>query len=497
MAIFTYIRKVFKRDFWTRKRLIWGVIIIAIILIVDSNVLGGSGAPANIQTTTVKRQHIEQTVLSTGEVVSSVDLSLSFQASGVVRQVLVKESQKVRAGQTLATLDQASARAALTSAQGTLAQAQANYTKVLDGASNEDVQVSKAAVDAAKTTLQYAYTTLLNSCLDAISVPENSSDGTIAVTGFYNGSATGEYRVVVEGSNFRILNRDLEEGPTQESKTITRGDPIAIGTHGLFITFSSTGSFNGLDRWIIAIPNTQASTYLTNLNAYEAAKKSLEQAEAALALKQAAARPADLQAAQAQVLSAQGQVAAAQATLNNTSTQAPSDGTITKVDIKIGEQAVASQEVIILQDVGDLYAEANVSEADIAAIQVGQPVEYTFDALGPDKHFQGTVQTVNPASTVISGIVNYKVTASIDDGAEIKPGMTANMTVLVAAKDNALAVPSNAILNKNGKKYIRVIDDPKTKAYSEVEVTTGLNADGGLVEILNGLQEGQEVVISI
>lgn len=489
--------KFFKRGFWTRKRIIWGVVIFAAVILAGSAVFGGGGSPSNIQTDTVKRQHIEQTVLSTGQVVSNVDLSLSFQASGVVRQVLVKEGRKVQAGATLATLDQASARASLTSAQGSLAQAQANYNKILAGASNEDIQVSQAAVASAETTVKNAYFTMLNSGLEAIPVPENSSDGSITITGVYNSSAQGEYRVLVEGLNYKILNRDIETGSVRDSETITRGVPLAIGTHGLYITFSSTGSFDNGDRWIISIPNTQAATYLASSNAYGSAKKALEQAQAALALKQAQARPPDLQSAQAQILSAQGQVAAAQAAYNNTAIRAPAAGTITKVNTKVGEQAVASQEAMILQDVGNLHAEANVSEADIASIQVGQTVDYTFDALGPDQHFSGKVQTVNPASTVISGVVNYKVTAGIENAPGIKPGMTANMTVLVAVKDNALVVPSNAILNKNGKKYVRVIDDSNKKTYHEVEVKIGLSADGGVVEITSGLDEGQEVVTSI
>ena len=76
----------------------------------------------------------------------------------------------------------------------------------------------------------------------------------------------------------------------------------------------------------------------------------------------------------------------------------------------------------------------------------------------------------------------------------IKPGMTANMTILVAKKDNALAVPSTAIINNNNKQYVRVIDNAKTKAYHQVQVQTGLQADGGLVEITSGLADGQQIV---
>ena len=133
----------------------------------------------------------------------------------------------------------------------------------------------------------------------------------------------------------------------------------------------------------------------------------------------------------------------------------------------------------------------------VASLKIDQPVDYTFDALGPDQHFTGQILTIDPASTVISGVVNYLVKASLPSILEIKPGMTVNMTVLVDTRGNALAVSSSAIINQNGEQYVRVIDDPKTKTYHQVKVLTGLQADGGLVEILDGLNNGQEVVTLI
>src|SRR6185436_2673987 len=101
----------------------------------------------------------------------------------------------------------------------------------------------------------------------------------------------------------------------------------------------------------------------------------------------------------------------------------------------------ALKEAIVLQDISNLHVEADVSEANIADLKPDQIVDLTFDALGPDRHFTGSVQTVNPGATVVSGVVNYKVKASINNVPEIKPGMTANMTVLIGEKDNVLAVP--------------------------------------------------------
>ena len=98
---------------------------------------------------------------------------------------------------------------------------------------------------------------------------------------------------------------------------------------------------------------------------------------------------------------------------------------------------------------------------------------------------------------MVSGVVNYLVKASLPNSiADIKPGMTANMTILVGSKSAVLAIPQRAILS-NGAKHVRVIDDPKKKTYHEVEVQTGMEADGGLVEITSGLTEGQEIVTFI
>lgn len=499
---------------WTKKKIIWTSIIVLVVAFIGYRIHTGSNAAANIQTDTVKKQNLQQTVLSTGQVVSSTDLNLSFKSSGVVTKVTVKEGDKVKQGQVLATLDQSSALASLTTAQGSLASAKANYEKVLAGASNEQIAAAQVALSNATsalastktqqdTTVRNAYSTLLNTAIAATPGSSNGDNVLPTIFGTYTGQAQGVYSISVystgSGLKFQVSGLEVSNGDV-------KNQPVALGTRGLYIQFGSNPAAQ--DTWAVNIPNIYASTYVANYNAYQAAlqaqaqalisaQSAVDTAQANLAVQQAQARPADVDAAQAQILSAQGQVGSAYATVQNTVVAAPADGTITQVDIKVGEQANAQGEVMVLQDIGNLHAESNVSEADIASLQVGQSVDYTFDALGPDRHFKGAVLTINPASTVVSGVVNYKVTASLENIPEIKPGMTANMTILVAQKDNVLSVPSQAVINQNSKQYVRVIDDAKKKTYHQVQVQTGLQADGGLVEITSGLSEGQEVVTYI
>lgn len=517
------------RSLFTKKRIIWSLLIVAVLLFVGYRYnKSKTAAISNIQTAVVQKQNIKLTVLATGQVVSGINLNLSFQGGGIVKQVLVKEGDVVKTGQTLAILDQANARATLMSAGGALAQARANYEKVLAGVSNEQINASQKAVDTARTTLNNsetnlaavkaqqavlvanAHRVLMNSTLQATAFRGNTPNATPpTISGIYTGTDEGVYYISQFGNTFSVSG--LEMAPI---RIISDTSLVALGTKGLYMQYPA--DTNGVsEQWQVLLPNPQASTYGTNYNTFKATEQSaqlaiaaaqaqvdsattaLAQAEANLEVQQAAARPADISVANAQILSAQGQYATAQVAFNNMMLKAPADGTITLVSTKVGEQVSALSPVMVLQDVNNLHVEANISEANVASLRLGQVVDYTFDALGPDRHFPGTLTIINPASTVISGVVNYKVTADFAPIPEIKPGMTANMTILAANKDNVLAVPNSALISVNGKYTVRVVDDLVKKTYHSTSVQSGLEADGGLVEIISGLSEGQTIVTYI
>lgn len=482
------------------------IIYIPLILIVIFTIffiLTSKGNAKNIVTDLAKITDLKETILATGQVVSSTDLNLSFNMSGNVKSINVKVGDKVKVGQVLATIDQSSEKASLTSARGSLAASLARYKKILEGASNEEISLSKIILEQTKLTqqtlIQNAYQTLLNSNPEATPVDEDDDYERPIITGTYNLGKEG--KIFLEtysssgGTSFTL--RGLVSGNGLVSNIV----PQPLSNSGLYITFPDDVD-SILTDWIIEIPNKQASTYLTNYNNYQAilsqAKSQIDQREAELAIKQASARSSDIELAKADILSAQGQVEQVLSRYNNTMIIAPADGTITSIDIKPGELAQATKEVIVLQDVSNIYLEANINEANIDSLSLDMDVDVTYDAFGSERIFKGNITKIDPSSTVISGVVNYKVTTSVEQIEGLRPGMTANMTILTKEKNNILTIPKRSVItDENNDRFIRIVTNTKKKKFKEVPVITGMEGDGGLVEVISGLQDGEEYVVLI
>lgn len=491
----------FFRNFYARRKLFWGSLVVLVIIVLII-LFGGKKTDAFV-TDVARVVDLKRTILATGQVTSSTDLNLSFAESGLVTTVNVAVGDVVHKGDTLAVLDQSSAKANLTTARGALLSAQANYDKVLTISQNEDLAVAKTNLSTTESTQQTlvdnAYRTLLSDDLRPVPATGSTNETGPTVTGTYTGNVEGTYFIDVyqsgtsSGASFSI--HGLEENYVAP---ISTASPVPLGSRGLFIQFPV--GFKTGEEWILEIPNKRSDHYVTNYNAYSAAldnqKSLVAKAEADLALKEAQVTSVDIKLAEADLVSAEGKVQSAQADLDHTVLKAPADGTITAVDIKLGELAQALKEVITVQDIDHVYLEANINEANIADVHVGASVSITFDGLGPDRVFTGTVSEIDPASTLVSGVVNYKIKAALDPIPDIRPGMTANMTILAAAKNHVLTIPRRAVIEKDsGEKVVRVVTDAKKKTYTEANVLLGMEGDGGLVEVSSGITEGATIVV--
>jgi multidrug efflux pump subunit AcrA (membrane-fusion protein) len=143
-----------------------------------------------------------------------------------------------------------------------------------------------------------------------------------------------------------------------------------------------------------------------------------------------------------------------------------------------------------IENLGGLEVVAGYAEADIAKMAVGETATVTLPAL-PDSTVTGTVTAVSPTSTVVSDVVTYDVTISLEDPpATVKVGMTADVSVVVQTVSNVLELPSAAITTTGPISTVTVLDNGVKKVTT---VTTGVVGDS-TTQIESGVKAGQTVV---
>jgi HlyD family secretion protein len=220
------------------------------------------------------------------------------------------------------------------------------------------------------------------------------------------------------------------------------------------------------------------------------AQASLDQARASLAELTAPATDSDLRIQQASVAQAEQSLAQARLQLEQATLTAPFAGVVSAVEVVPGS-VVSGGAAITLVDRDPLSVELRLSENDVARVALGMPVALTIDALR-GVELAGSVSYIAPAAETSSGVVTYAVRVDVaEPGEAVKVGMTANLDIVYAQKDDALLVPSSALQPK-GAGYVVQVPGADGQP-QERDVSVGLS-DGTRTEILSGLDEGQQVI---
>src|SRR3990170_1844166 len=263
-----------------------------------------------------------------------------------------------------------------------------------------------------------------------------------------------------------------------------------------------------------------------------AAKANLEKAEAAFAdSKRTMDRNKDLfsrdfiarseldtsdtnyQTAKAQISAAKAQIAQTEAALRYAETNlmytdivSPVDGIVVSRNVDAGQTVAASFQTptlfTIAEDLTKMQIDSSVVEADIGRVNAGQTVELTVDAY-PDTAFKGVVSEVRNAPIVVQNVVTYDAVIKVDNsGLRLKPGMTANVSIIVSTMKGVLRIPNAAlrfkpvgqIMGRTGEKGpgVWIIKDGKPEL---IKVAIGIS-DGNFTGLIKGdVSEGQELIV--
>jgi len=498
----------------------------------------------------VFRGDVIQNVSVTGTVIPAKQIDLQFENQGKVSRIETKVGDRVSTGQVLIRLNTAELNAQLKSNQAALDIVQAKLAQTLAGSRPEDIQVYQTTVDNAQievTNKEQALTdaqadvdndlnVAYEDALDTVKTAYTVTDQALLIIfagvrqNYFNGSS--QLSIAVKGKE-SVAKNDLsiaedyldiaDNNPTHSNidSALDTMKTAVISTRNALAylraalddptisnSVSSADETNidteraSIDNQLVNLTSAEQSvssvkiTNQTNINTAEAnldtAKTNLRKAQDELTLKKAGPRQTDIDLSQAEVNQAQANVLQIYEKINKTILRAPANGVITVIDKEEGETAQANSIIVSMISTSNFQIEANISETEIAKVNLGDKIDMTLDALGPDEKFTGQIIKINPAETIVSGVIYYKATSIFDvEDERVKSGMTVNLDIETDKKENTLYLPYYSIKEINGRKYVLVIEDGNRE---EKTITTGLEGETK-VEILSGLEENEEVII--
>ncbi|MCX6765246.1 MAG: efflux RND transporter periplasmic adaptor subunit [Candidatus Nealsonbacteria bacterium] len=454
---------------------------------------------------------IVKEISDTGTIRSNDKIGLSFKGIGKISDIYVKNGDIVKAGDNLVKLDMSDLQNQLSQAYADLSVAQAKKSDAsvsLNSAEQSLIDVeSKAeddlnnAYDDALTTLTDAYTKIYAAYNVAFYVqqkyfPEYQGDGGTVI----------EYKDVIQRARdgikgyideIGLLSGDNKKGEIESliSKTKQLVSNSLAAVNGILDIVRSRGFTDEISETDKALLESQR----TNLNALYSSVIAAEQniinvkivSETSINDAKAGVNSLNNQLQnnskslyEAQVNQAQAKISILNTQVRDAILKSPIDGRVVELDKKAGETVLANEAVVSVI--------SNIYEGDIADVRVGNPVSIGLVAF-PDQIITGKVVSVDPSEKLVSDVVYYETTISLDSEPEgTKEGMTADITIEVGKKEDSLMVPKKAIEKIDGKRIVKILKSGKIE---EIEVKTGLEGND-YTEIISGLNGGEDIVIS-
>ena len=254
------------------------------------------------------------------------------------------------------------------------------------------------------------------------------------------------------------------------------------------------------------LSSAQAALELARANANRTqtlvAKQTSAQADLDLAM-------ASRHQAEANVKIKQGALDKARADLEHCAIKSPVDGVVISRNVDVGQTVAASLQAPIIfaiaNDLTKMQIDTNVAESDVGVVAIDQDVDFTVDAF-PSRTFHGKVVQVRNAPITVQNVVTYDTVIGVSNPQlKLKPGMTANVAIKIAHRDNVLQIKNAALRYRppdttpaesrstspvSGRRTLYLLNGNQLKP---VQIKTGIG-DGIVTEVPEGLKEGDRVI---
>jgi HlyD family secretion protein len=464
--------------------------------------------PSQAQIATVERGPLTVTIDTVGAVASPSEHILTFAVGGRIQEIMVEESDRVQAGDVLAQLDAVEleiqvqqAQAALELNQARLAQAQRKPTEL-------ELAAAAAAVEAAQARYEQVGTGPTEAEIAADQAAVSSAEANVA--DLQRGPTEEEVRLarlaVDEAKNAlwgAQASRDAIAGSKSASQAQKDMAEAAVLNAEVAVQTAEVELQQlyepptPAERQAAAAQLAQARANYEHLLAqanndeFKAAAAQISQAEANLDKLESQPLPEEIEMARAQVRGAQLALDAAEHRLDGASLQAPAGGTMVDVRASVGQTVAAGAPILVLRDLSAPTIEVQVHESQVAALQPGSTARVRLHAY-PERWLEGQVGEVSPLASGSGAMVSYQVSIGLGaDQVAARPGMTADVQIIVSQQEAALLAPRGALRREGGQWVVQV---RRNARWEQAVVSLGARA-GRYVEVLEGLAEGEQVRI--
>ncbi|QFS42753.1 efflux RND transporter periplasmic adaptor subunit [Nostoc sphaeroides] len=427
-------------------------------------------ASRRVLTQPVERQSLTMTVSANGTVKPERSINLSPKNSGILKSLLAKEGDIVKQGQIVAYMDDSNLRGQLTSAQGQVAQAEANLQKAIAGNRPQDIGQSQGALDEAQANLQKVQAG--NRSQDIAASQAQLQNTQAALRKAQDNLLRNQQLYNAGGISLQTLNQSRADRDSAQATVNAAQQALALQKAG------------------------------SRPEDIEQARAVVKQRQQALALLKAGTRQEDIDAARAQVTSARGSLQNIQAQINDTIIRAPFDGVVTKKFADPGAfvtPTTASSEVAssssssILSLASTNEVVANLAETNISKISLGQKVSIKADAY-PGKSFEGKVSQIAAQAIVEQNVTSFEVRVSLSDPQRLlRSGMNAEVDFQVGQVENVLVVPTASVVRQENATGVFVAGKNNRPVFTPIE--TGVSANN-FTEVKSGLTGDERVLLS-
>lgn len=479
---------------------------------------------SDIEMIQIRRGDLVQEVVTTGNIKPVDTVDLAFEKTGKISFVGARAGDTVRPGDLLVALEAGEFHADLLQAEAQLEKEEAKLAQLRRGTRSEEINIQAVKVANSRIALEDAKRNLIDKIQDSYTKADDAVRN--KVDQFISNPRSANPQLNIQNSGYSTLENELEVrriavenvlvawkgkldllnedsnliSATAEAKANLTDIKLFLDNISLYI--NSVTSSSALSQATLDTYKADVATARTNVNSatnaisvaeekWRNAKASVTLAENELALKEAGATTEEIAAQAAAVKEAAARVRSIQAQLAKMSIRSPLSGIVTKQDAAIGEIVAANTSLVSVISASKVEIESHIPEIDIGKINVGNPVVISVDAF-PQEAFSGSVVFIDPAETTVDGVVNFKIKISVEkNDPRLKSGLTTNLAIETSRKSGVLVAPQYAVLEKDGKKLVRIKNNGDIQ---EIPVITGMRGKDGLVEISSGLKEGDVIL---